>query len=215
MDLQSNIKDLYVIHKKLLLKKKKINPYKEFLNLLLCYVTFYNIILLLEELFFQFFIIISLNDFPDLIIPTPSKRNKENYFFKTNYKFENVLKTLVTKFIRSGRRYLVERVMNQIFCRNRSFFFFFYLFEVIELLRPVFYLRILIFQRRGKQRSVKKGTKVKKRTKVIPVKINYIKSYKVSFMWLVKSILKQNKSLNAEVIMKETYTTYFSKRSGA
>merc|ERR1712216_619879 len=92
--------------------------------------------------------------------------------------------------MRAGKYFIVEKLFFNLLETKKSIYFFFFLFEALEVLRPSLSVKLFTFKQKGKKKSVKKGKRVKKRVKVIPEKVSYNKSCKISFKWLTTSILE-------------------------
>lgn len=138
----------------------------------------------------------------------------QNFFFKRELKHQEFLRILMNKFMLKGRKYLIEKRFNELLCSNKSYYLYYFLYEAIEILRPCLDLKVYTFKKRGKKRSVKKGTRVVQHVKIIPVEITKVKSYKIAFKWLVKAILTQKsepfKNSLVKVIKETYYKTYNS-----
>ena len=115
--------------------------------------------------------------------------------------------------MRAGKKFIIEKVFFSLLEIKKSIYFFFFLFEALEVLRPSLSVKLFTFKQKGKKKSVKKGKRVKKRVKVIPEKVNYNKSCKISFKWLTTSIIENTEGFNfsdkKNSIIKELYSIYF------
>merc|ERR1712137_331662 len=101
-----------------------------------------------------------------------------NVDFLNNYK--SFFKNFLNKFMRSGKRYLVEKKFDLMLTSNKNSCLFIYLFDSLEYLKPFINIKLFTFKQKGKKKSVKKGKKVKNFIKVVPEQIGHIKSYKVA-----------------------------------
>lgn len=131
------------------------------------------------------------------------------YFLNTdfNYKFKSFFKSFLNKFMSSGSRYSTEKTFNNMIIFNKSYFFFGYLFDSLEYLKPYINIKIFEFKQKGKKKSVKKGKKEKKQVKIIPEQIGLLKSYRVAFKWLVSSILEDTINSFRGAVVNELINT--------
>ena len=136
------------------------------------------------------------------IKPKKLEFKRKNFFLEAKIKYKRYLKIFILKFMRAGKKYNIESIFNDIFWSNKSLILFIYLYEALEILKPHINIRILIFQPKGKKRSIKKGKRKKVKKKIIPEKITPRKSLKHSFKWLINSI-KINKSERKKAIKEE------------
>ena len=119
-----------------------------------------------------------------------------SFLYNKKYKHQKILSVFLNKFMRAGKSFIVEKVFFSLLETKKSVYFFFFLFEALEVLRPSLSVKLFTFKPKGKKKSVKKGKRVKKRVKVIPEKVNYNKSCKISFKWLTTSIIENTEGYN-------------------
>lgn len=133
------------------------------------------------------------------------------YFINVDFidKYKSFFKNFLNKFMRAGKRYLVEKKFNLILTSNKNSDLFIYLFDSLEYLKPYINIKLFTFKQKGKKKSVKKGKRVKKNIKVIPEQIGHIKSYKVALNWLVSSILNSDYSFKKAIIKELVHTSKY------
>jgi hypothetical protein len=117
----------------------------------------------------------------ELIAPVRSDKITGFYFlFKKVVCKKVFFKALLNKFMFAGRFYLVETLFNQFFFKKRSNAFHIFFYEALNILKPFVNIHIYTFKKRGKKRSIRKGKRVVKHTKVLPIKIKSRKAYRMA-----------------------------------